>query len=108
MNKAVSFTTDLASESINHNSYLDFTVFWIDNLWTLNHAMYRCSYFSEKHTALNNQKAIDENLNELNLSLVDTPCTTDKGSNFIYATLAKTHIACHRMNTSIDVAWKKV
>ena len=72
--------------------------------------MYRCSHFSEKHTALNIQKAIDENLNELNLSLVDTPCTTDKGSNFICATLAKTHIdcACHRMNTSIDVAWKKV
>ena len=60
---------------------------------------------------MNIQKAIDESLNELNLSLVDTPpCTTDKGSNFICGTLAKTHIdcACHRINTSIDVAWKKV
>ena len=32
-------------------------------------------------------KAIEDNLNELNLSLVDTPCTTDKESNFVSATL---------------------
>ncbi|KAI6650786.1 Hobo element transposase HFL1 [Oopsacas minuta] len=71
--------------------------------------MYRCSYFPEKHTAVNIEKVIDENLSELNLSLVDTPCTTDKGSNFICATLAKTHVdcACHRINTVIDIAWKQ-
>ena len=49
-----------------------------------------------------------ENLAELNLSLLDTPCTTDKGSNIICATFAKTHIdrACHRIKTVIDIAWK--
>ena len=50
--------------------------------------------FLKKHTALNIQKVINENLNELNLSLVDTPCTTDKGPNFICASLDKTHIDC--------------
>ena len=73
--------------------------------------MYRCSYFPEKHTAVNIEKVIDENLAELNLlvSLLDTLCTTDKGSNIICATLAKTHIdcACHRINKVIDIAWKK-
>ena len=36
-------------------------------------------------------------------------CTTDKGSNIIFATLAKTHIdcTCHRINTAIDIAWKQ-
>ena len=48
LNKVV-FTTDLASDNVNHNSYLDFTVFWIDNSWTLYHAIYRCSYFSESN-----------------------------------------------------------
>ena len=49
-------------------------------------------------------------LTPLNLSLVDTPCTTDKGSEFHMRTLAKTHIdcTCHRINTSTDVAWKQV
>ena len=109
LNKMISFTTDLATDYINHNSYLDFTVFWIDSSCTLNHSMYRCSYFPERHTAVNIEKVIDENLAELNLSIVDTPCTTDKGSNIICATLAKTHIdcACHRINTAIDIAWKQ-
>ena len=57
--------------------------------------MYRCSYFPERHTAVNIEKVIDENLAELNLSIVDTPCTTDKGSNIICATLAKLILIVH-------------
>ena len=78
LTKEVSFAAHLASDNINHNSYLDFTVFWLENSWTLKHAMYRCSHFIGKHTALNIQKVSVENLNELNLCLVDTHCTTDK------------------------------
>ena len=71
LNKMVSFTTDLATDNINNNSYLDFTVFWIDSSCTLNHSMYRCSYLPERHTAVNIEKVINENLAELNLSIVD-------------------------------------
>jgi hypothetical protein len=83
-------------------------VFWM-NGWKLKHALYKCEYFPEKHTAQNIQKFIDSNLTELGLSLVDTPCTTDKGSNIVAATATKSHVdcSCHRLNTSIDTAWKK-
>lgn len=72
--------------------------------------IYRCSHFPEKHTAINIQNVIDENLLELNLSIEDTPCKTNKESNFICATLAKGHIdsACHRINTIIDTAWEEL
>ena len=51
---------------------------------------------------------IDENRAELNLSIVNTPCTTGKVSNIICA-LSKIHIdcACHHMNIAIDIALKQ-
>jgi hypothetical protein len=104
----VSFCTDMTTDDVNKNSYSDFTVFWVND-WKLKHALYKCENFPEKHTAQNIQKFIDSNLTELGLSLVDTPCTTDKGSNIVAATATKTHVdcSCHRLNTSIDTAWKK-
>lgn len=106
---SVSFCTDMTTDDVNKNSFSDFTVFWVKN-WSLHHAMYKCEYFPERHTAQNIQKFIDKSLSELGLSLTDTPCTTDKGSNVVAATSAKTHVdcSCHRLNTSIDTAWKKI
>jgi hypothetical protein len=107
---AVSFCTDMTTDDVNKNSYSDFTVFWVNDEWKLQHALYKCELFSEKHTAQNIQKFVDETLTELGLSLVDTPCTTDKGSNIVAATATKTHIdcSCHRLNTSVDTAWKRI
>ena len=56
----------------------------------------------ERHT-VNITQFIDKNLEELGVSLEDTPCTTDKGSNAVAATES-----CELMNTVIDIAWKKV
>ena len=72
--------------------------------------MYKCENMPERHTAENIKKFIDKNLEELGLSLNDTPCTTDKGSNVIAATKSKVHVdcVCHRLNTVIDTAWRKV
>jgi len=108
-NRAVSFCTDMTTDDVNKNSYSDFTVFWVDN-WLLHHSMYKCEYFPEKHTAQNIRNFIDSTLMELGLSLTDTPCTTDKGSNIVAATAAKTHVdcSCHRLNTAIDTGWKNV
>ena len=108
-NNAVSFCTDMTTDDVNKNSYSDLTMFWVKD-WKLHHGMYKCEYFPEKHTAQNIQKFIDDNLKEMGLSLVDPPCTTDKGSNVVAATASKTHVdcSCHRLNTSIDTAWKEV
>jgi len=107
--KAVSFCTDMTTDDVNKNPYSDFTVFWVND-WKLQHAMYKCEFFPEKHTAINLQKFVDDTLSELGLSLIDTPCTTDKGANIVAATATKTHVdcSCHRLNTSVDTAWKKI
>jgi hypothetical protein len=106
---AVSFCTDMTTDDVNKNPYSDFTVFWV-NEWKLQHALYKCEFFPEKHTAQNLRKFVDDTLSELGLSLVDTPCTTDKGANIIAATGTKTHVdcSCHRLNTSVDTAWKQI
>ncbi|KAI6661971.1 Hobo element transposase HFL1 [Oopsacas minuta] len=108
--KCVSFTTDLTTDDVNKNSFMDFTVFWITEDYELCHAMYKCEYFEQRHTGYNIKQAIDSILSELNLDIYDTPCTTDKGSNIIAATTDKTHVdcLCHRLNTVIDSAWKEI
>lgn len=78
LHKSVSFCTDMTTDDVNKNSYSNFTAFWVKN-WVLHHAMYKCEYFPQKHTAQNIKSFIDATLTELNLSLDDTPCTTDKG-----------------------------
>jgi len=109
-NNAVSFCTDMTTDDINKNPYSDFTVFWVNDEWKLQHALYKCEFFPEKHTAQNIQKFVDDTLTELGLSTVDTPCTTDKGANVVAATATKTHVdcSCHRLNTSVDTAWKRI
>jgi hypothetical protein len=88
---SVSFCTDMTTDDINKNPYSDFTVFWV-NEWKLQHALYKCEFFPQKHTGQNLQKFVDDTLSELGLSLVDTPCTTDKGANIVAATATKTHV----------------
>ena len=51
--KCVSFTTDLTTDDVNKNSYMDFTVFWITEDYELCHAMYKCAHFEERHTGAN-------------------------------------------------------
>ena len=105
--KQVAFTTDLSTDDVNKNSYLDFTIFWINDEWKLSHALYKCHYFSERHSAFFIKEAINSTLNELGLSTTETPCTTDRGANIVAATNELTHIdcLCHRINTIIDVGW---
>ena len=64
--------------------------------------------FQKIKTTLHVKKIIDDNLTELGRSLLDTPCTTNKKSIIVAATSTMTHIdcSCHRLNTSMDTAWK--
>jgi len=72
--------------------------------------MHKCESMMERHTEENIKKFINRNLEELELDVNDTPCTTDKGSNIVAATTSTTHVdcACHRLNTTIDTAWKTI
>lgn len=106
--KAVSFCTDMTTDDVNKNPYSDFTLFWVNDQWKIQDALYKCEFSPQKHIAQNLCKFVDDTLTELGLSVVDTPCTTDKGANIVAATSAKTHVdcSCHRLNTAVDTAWK--
>jgi hypothetical protein len=68
---SVSFCTDMTTDDVNKNSFSDFTVSWMNN-WSLHHAMYKCKYFHETHTAQNNPQFIDKSLSVTQQTKVPT------------------------------------
>ena len=50
---AVSMVTDMWSDNVVQNNYLEITFFWVsdnNDEWSLKHRMYECKYFPEKKT----------------------------------------------------------
>jgi len=89
---AVTFVSDLWSDSVVQRSYLDVTFFWIEESgsdkrrWAIKHAMYACKFFPETKTGEHIQVALDRILIEVGLESEGVPCTTDKGANMVAAT----------------------
>lgn len=109
---AISMVTDMWSDNVVQNSYIEVTFFWVsehtDSLeWSLKRGMYACKYFPEQKTAENICKSIDETLSQAGLNPETVPVTTDKGSNVVAATAHKIRVdcACHRLHTAIECAW---
>jgi len=51
---AVSFVSDLWSDSVVQHSYLDVMFFWVEESgpqWAIKHAMYACKFFFKTKTA---------------------------------------------------------
>ena len=111
---AVSFVSDLWSDSVVQRSHLDVTFFWIEESgpdkrqWAIKHAMYVCKFFPETKTADHIQVALDRILIEAGLEAENMPCTTDKGANMVAATNSKCHINCACLfSTSINTGWER-
>ena len=107
----VACTTDLWTDKYVKRSYLDFTLFWINETFQLKHTMARCKVFShEKKTAENVRSELEGIMRELQLPLGDTPITTDAGSNIVAALTDEARYQClaHRINTVLTDAWKSV
>jgi len=66
-------------------SYLDFTVFYVNNDYELKHSLLRCKHFDEQKSRINIWHEIEETFQTFNLSFGDTPGTTDQGANMIKA-----------------------
>ena len=85
---SVSMVTDMWSDNVVQNSYMEVTFFWIsdesDN-WKLKRGMFECKYFPDRKTADNIAKALDDCLISAGLQPESIPVTTDKGANVVAA-----------------------
>ena len=108
---AVSMVTDMWSDNVVQNSYLELTLFWVSqdaDEWSLKCGMFACKYFPDKKSADNIAKVLDDSLVSAGLKPDTVAVTTDKGANIVAATAQKIRVdcACHRLHTAIEIAWK--
>ena len=103
--------TDMWSDNVVQNSYLELTLFWVSqdaDEWSLKCGMFACKYFPDKKSADNIVKVLDDSLVSAGLKPDTVAVTTDKGANIVAATAQKIRVdcACHRLHTAIEIAWK--
>ncbi|KAF9754356.1 Transposable element Hobo transposase, partial [Nosema granulosis] len=108
----IAATTDLWTDDLMKRSYLDFTVFFVNDAYELKHSLLRCKHFDEAKTGINIWHEIEQFFESFNLSFGDTPITTDQGSNMIKALSladeASYPCLAHRTNTVLETAWDSV
>ena len=108
----VAATCDMWSDDYIKRSYLDFSVFWVNEHHQLSHSLLRCKHFPEdSKTGVNIWQEIKSIFESFNLSFGDTPIVTDQGSNMVAALniTQETRIPCmaHRCNTTLETAWNR-
>ncbi|CAF1199474.1 unnamed protein product [Didymodactylos carnosus] len=108
--KNLACTTDLWRDDYLQRYYLDFTAFWIDEDWNLQHGLLHCRYFDyESKTGENIWKELEKVYEAYNLSIGDTPITTDSGSNIKAALYDEARYPClaHATNIVLETAWNE-
>ncbi|CAF2526791.1 unnamed protein product [Rotaria sp. Silwood2] len=93
-------------------TYLDFEIFFVNDIYKLNHTLLRCKHFEEEKSGINIWYEIEEIFKSFNLPFGDTPVTTDQGSNVIKALSltdeARYSCLAHRMDTILEIAWENL
>ena len=84
--ESVAVTLDLWSSNHNNNSYLNVQAFWIDQSFEIKHQCLANRHFgTERHTAENIAKTIQNILCEYGIDVSKITATTDHGANVIAA-----------------------
>ncbi|CAF1481339.1 unnamed protein product [Rotaria magnacalcarata] len=108
----VAGTADVWTDDLMKRSYLDFTVFFVNDAYELKHTMLRCKHFDAPKSGINIWHEIEEIFQSFNLSFGNTPITTDQGSNMIKALSLTDEVrySClaHRTNTVLETVWENV
>jgi hypothetical protein len=68
----VAAIADLWTDDLMKRSYLDFTVFFIDDKHELKHSLLRCKHFDQEKSGINIWHEIEEIFRSFNLSFGDT------------------------------------
>ena len=78
---SLSFVSDIWSNGLCHNSYLDLTCLYIDENFKLRHQCIAFRHFPQSHTADNIFSEFETLGQEFGFDVLDSPFTTDSGAN---------------------------
>ena len=82
--ESVAVTLHLWTSNDNNNSYLNVHAFWIDQLFQIKHQCLANRHFgTERHTAENIAKTIQNILCEYGIDVSKIAATTDHGANVV-------------------------
>lgn len=105
----LSLCLDMYTDDYRKKSYLDIHASWIERDFTIQHSAIAVRHFgSEAHTAVNISAVITGILDEYSIPELDTPVTTDHGSNIVAALRNSIRLdcSCHRLHTVLETAWR--
>ena len=84
--ESVAVTLDICTSNYNNNFYLNVHVFWIDQSFQIKHQCLANRHFgTERHTAENIAKTIQNILCEYGIDVSKITATTDHGANVVAA-----------------------
>ena len=104
----MSITTDMWSDGVVRNSYIDVSVFYVED-FTMKHQLIAFRHFPESHTADNILAKVGEIADEFKFDHMVVPYVTDSGVDIKAAFKNSGWYAClcHRLHTIISDAWSK-
>ena len=107
-NPALCLTCDIWTDPINYNSFLDLTVFFVDEKFKLRHHLLGFKNMPERHTAENILKTVENICNFYSINHLIAPYVTDSGANVKCAFKEGEWYPCfdHQLHTAISKAWK--
>lgn len=108
-NPSLCFSCDIWTEQINHISYLDLTLYFVDNEFNLKHHLIAFQPFKDAHTSNNIFEMVNKISLDYGLNILTTPYVTDCGANIKAAFKRGEWYACfnHRLHTTIEKSWSK-
>ncbi|CAF3171930.1 unnamed protein product, partial [Rotaria sp. Silwood2] len=106
----IAAAADLWTDDLMKRTYLDFTIFLVNDIDELKHTLLRCKHFDATKTGINIWHEIEQIFQSFNLSFADNIITIDQGSNTIKALSLddETRYPClaHRTNTVLETTWE--
>ena len=105
----LSVTSDIWSDGVVRNSYIDITVFFVEN-FELKHELIAFRLFDEQHTAQNILEKIKDVSIEFGIDHLQVPYITDSGANIKAALKNGEWYAClcHRFHTIVSDTWQNL
>ena len=103
----LSITTDIWTDGVVRNSYLDASIFYVDENFNLKHGLIAFKNFPESHTAAEIFNKIEEIASIYKIDHLKTPYVTDSGAN-VKAAFRNGEwypCICHRFHTIINDSW---
>lgn len=105
---SVCLLSDIWTDPINHNSFLDVTVHYVNENFKTQSNCLSFSHFPSSHTSSHILAKITQVCENFQINIENTSFVTDSASNYICALSGANHYRCmaHRLHTIVKDAWE--